>query len=134
MTWADSIIVHITWLTFWLAPFKCCSLLSSSFCFSVPVVSWALQLWFWSYQFKVFDFKIPKSKSNFYYKRPFLLAVMSKLFSKLGQKIASSTDERMRTMNEIIVGMKAIKLYAWEKSFEKLIQTCRRYYQNPILK
>ena len=57
----------------------------------------------------------------------FAIALMGNLFSKLGQKIALRTDERMRTMNEIIAGMRAIKMYAWEKPFAKLVDICRRY-------
>ncbi|KAL7041242.1 hypothetical protein ACKWTF_000685 [Chironomus riparius] len=34
-------------------------------------------------------------------------------------------DERVKSMNEILNGMKVLKLYAWEPSFEKLIQEIR---------
>lgn len=34
-------------------------------------------------------------------------------------------DERVKSMNEILSGMKVLKLYAWEPSFEKLIQEIR---------
>ncbi|KAG4077224.1 hypothetical protein HA402_005279 [Bradysia odoriphaga] len=34
-------------------------------------------------------------------------------------------DERVKSMNEIISGMKVLKLYAWEPSFEKLITAIR---------
>lgn len=30
-------------------------------------------------------------------------------------------DERVKSMNEILNGMKVLKLYAWEPSFEKLV-------------
>ena len=40
-------------------------------------------------------------------------------------RTARRTDERIRTMNEIIGGMRVIKLYAWEKPFAKLVETCR---------
>jgi ATP-binding cassette, subfamily C (CFTR/MRP), member 1 len=30
-------------------------------------------------------------------------------------------DERVKSINEILNGMKVLKLYAWEPSFEKLI-------------
>ena len=30
-------------------------------------------------------------------------------------------------MNEIINGIKVIKMYAWESSFEKLVEKARRY-------
>lgn len=34
-------------------------------------------------------------------------------------------DERVKSMNEILSGMKVLKLYAWEPSFEKLITDVR---------
>lgn len=34
-------------------------------------------------------------------------------------------DQRVRTMNEILSGMKVLKLYAWEPSFEKSIEVIR---------
>ncbi|CAL1540698.1 unnamed protein product, partial [Lymnaea stagnalis] len=34
-------------------------------------------------------------------------------------------DERLKTMNEILSGIKVLKLYAWETSFEERIQTLR---------
>jgi ATP-binding cassette subfamily C (CFTR/MRP) protein 1 len=34
-------------------------------------------------------------------------------------------DERVKSMNEILNGMKVLKLYAWEPSFEKLIMDIR---------
>ena len=51
---------------------------------------------------------------------------MGKLFSKLRLKTVLRSDRRIRILNEIIVGMKVIKLYAWEKPFSKLIEHCRR--------
>lgn len=35
-------------------------------------------------------------------------------------------DERMKTMNEILVGIKALKLYGWESSFEAIVQGLRK--------
>lgn len=35
-------------------------------------------------------------------------------------------DERVKSMNEILSGMKVLKLYAWEPSFEKLILGTRK--------
>lgn len=34
-------------------------------------------------------------------------------------------DERVKSMNEILSGMKVLKLYAWEPSFENLIKDIR---------
>lgn len=41
-------------------------------------------------------------------------------------KTAAFTDVRIRTMNEVISGMKIIKMYAWEKSFAELVSGLRR--------
>ena len=36
-------------------------------------------------------------------------------------------DERIKIMNEIIIGMRVIKMYAWEKSFAELVTAIRKY-------
>ena len=46
-------------------------------------------------------------------------------FSKLRSETAVKTDERIRIMNEIIQGIKVIKMYAWEFSFAKMLQEAR---------
>ncbi|XP_053404593.1 ATP-binding cassette sub-family C member 4-like isoform X3 [Mercenaria mercenaria] len=51
---------------------------------------------------------------------------MGKLFSKFRQKTAKFTDERVRLMNEIIAGMRVIKMYCWEKPFGDLVKKVRR--------
>nr|WEU39104.1 NIES ABC protein [Daphnia magna] len=57
---------------------------------------------------------------------------MGKVFSKLRLETAKRTDERIRTMNEIISAMRVIKMYTWEKPFAKLISKCRRKEINVI--
>ncbi|XP_055936124.1 ATP-binding cassette sub-family C member 4-like isoform X2 [Argiope bruennichi] len=52
--------------------------------------------------------------------------MMGKLFSKLRMKTASLTDERIRLMNEIIGGMRVIKMYGWEFPFANLVDSIRR--------
>ncbi|CAG5134060.1 unnamed protein product, partial [Candidula unifasciata] len=51
---------------------------------------------------------------------------MGKLFSKLRRKTAIHTDERVKVMNEIISGMRVIKMYCWEKPFGDLVEKIRR--------
>ncbi|XP_013144481.1 PREDICTED: probable multidrug resistance-associated protein lethal(2)03659 [Papilio polytes] len=51
---------------------------------------------------------------------------MSKLAARLRMKTACKTDERVRIMDEIINGMQVIKMYAWEKPFEKVVALARK--------
>ncbi|NWR88374.1 MRP4 protein, partial [Furnarius figulus] len=51
---------------------------------------------------------------------------IGRLFSSLRSKTAALTDVRIRTMNEVISGMKIIKMYAWENSFAELVNGLRR--------
>lgn len=51
----------------------------------------------------------------------------------LGKKVfeirlnsAQKTDERGQLINEIIMGIQAIKMYTWEKPFEQLIKYARK--------
>ncbi|KAJ8031340.1 Multidrug resistance-associated protein 4 [Holothuria leucospilota] len=53
-------------------------------------------------------------------------AFMGKMFSQLRAKTALLTDERVRIMNEIIAGMRIIKIHAWEVPFTKLVEEARR--------
>ncbi|GFY48387.1 hypothetical protein TNIN_211863 [Trichonephila inaurata madagascariensis] len=52
--------------------------------------------------------------------------MMGKLFSKLRLKTAALTDERIRLMNEIIGGMRVIKMYGWEFPFANLVDSIRK--------
>lgn len=44
---------------------------------------------------------------------------------RLQVKQMKNKDERVKIMNEILSGMKVLKLYAWEESFEKQIREIR---------
>ena len=57
---------------------------------------------------------------------------MGRMFSILRRKTAIRTDKRIQTMNEILIGMRIIKMYAWEKPFAKLIELCRRYIKEAV--
>ena len=51
---------------------------------------------------------------------------VGKKFSQLRSKTAKLTDIRLRITNEIIKGIKVIKMYAWEDSFAKLVANARK--------
>uniref|UniRef100_A0A8C6CPX6 Multidrug resistance-associated protein 4 n=1 Tax=Moschus moschiferus TaxID=68415 RepID=A0A8C6CPX6_MOSMO len=63
-----------------------------------------------------------------------LQSCVGKLFSSLRSKTAAFTDTRIRTMNEVITGIRIIKMYAWEKSFADLITNLRRKEISKILR
>lgn len=51
---------------------------------------------------------------------------MSHKNGKLRHKTAVATDKRLEVMNEIISGIRAVKMYAWEWSFTEIIRQLRR--------
>ncbi|XP_015233372.1 PREDICTED: multidrug resistance-associated protein 4-like isoform X1 [Cyprinodon variegatus] len=60
--------------------------------------------------------------------------MFGKLFSKFRSKTAILTDSRIRTMNEVVSGMRIIKMYAWEKPFAALVSEVRRKEISKIMK
>ena len=46
--------------------------------------------------------------------------------ARLRLKVAVRTDNRAKLMSEIIVAMRVIKMYGWEKPFAALIRGLRR--------
>ncbi|XP_031814417.1 multidrug resistance-associated protein 4 [Sarcophilus harrisii] len=63
-----------------------------------------------------------------------LQSCFGRLFSSLRSQTAAFTDVRIRTMNEVIMGIRIIKMYAWEKPFAELITHLRRKEISKILK
>ncbi|KAK4880096.1 hypothetical protein RN001_008242 [Aquatica leii] len=55
-----------------------------------------------------------------------LQSYTGKLSSVYRRQTAYKTDERVRLMDEIIAGVQVIKMYAWEKPFEKIIKLARK--------
>uniref|UniRef100_A0A8C5FAE4 ATP-binding cassette, sub-family C (CFTR/MRP), member 4 n=1 Tax=Gadus morhua TaxID=8049 RepID=A0A8C5FAE4_GADMO len=48
-----------------------------------------------------------------------------RMFSVYRSRTAVLTDHRIRTMNEVVTGMRIIKMYAWEKPFAALVSEYR---------
>ncbi|XDA80093.1 hypothetical protein R6Z07F_010084 [Ovis aries] len=78
-----------------------------------------------------FNYQCPKGKINLNY-------VFIKPHSPSGicnrSKTAALTDNRIKTMSEVITGIRTIKMYAWEKSFTDFITRLRRNEISKILK
>ncbi|XP_015329371.2 ATP-binding cassette sub-family C member 4-like isoform X2 [Bos taurus] len=64
----------------------------------------------------------------------FLQSYFGKLFSSLRSETAALTDKRIRTMSEVITGIRTIKMNAWEKSFMDRITRLRSKEISKILK
>nr|DBA33080.1 TPA: hypothetical protein GDO54_000812 [Pyxicephalus adspersus] len=63
-----------------------------------------------------------------------LQTCLGKFFTSLRSTTAAFTDTRIRTMNEVISGMRIIKMYAWEKSFTELVNQIRRKEISKVLR
>ncbi|KAF5304447.1 hypothetical protein FQA39_LY09643 [Lamprigera yunnana] len=61
-----------------------------------------------------------------------LFLCLKKLIIKTRTKMSKRRDERLRLMNEIIQGIKVIKMYAWEKPFANIIKKIREYEMDSI--
>ncbi|XP_067113164.1 ATP-binding cassette sub-family C member 4-like [Osmerus mordax] len=60
--------------------------------------------------------------------------LFGRLFSSLRAQTASLTDNRIRTMNEVVSGIRIIKMYAWEKPFSALVDEIRRKEISKIMR
>lgn len=53
-------------------------------------------------------------------------AYITKKSAQLRLKTAKRTDYRVKVMNEIILGIQVIKMYAWEMSFAGMVDKIRK--------
>jgi ATP-binding cassette subfamily C (CFTR/MRP) protein 4 len=51
---------------------------------------------------------------------------LARLFGRLRFKSALVTDKRVRIMNEVITGIRVIKMYAWEHAFRHVVTKLRK--------
>ncbi|CAL8406687.1 unnamed protein product [Arctogadus glacialis] len=54
-----------------------------------------------------------------------LQTLLGRLFSMFRSRMAVLTDSRIHTMNEVVSGIRIIKMYAWEKPFAALVSRFR---------
>ncbi|XP_058808247.1 ATP-binding cassette sub-family C member 4-like isoform X2 [Phymastichus coffea] len=57
-----------------------------------------------------------------------------RMTSTLRAKSAARTDKRVLLIGEIVGGIRSIKMYAWERSFERLVRLARRREIDAIVK
>lgn len=55
----------------------------------------------------------------------FLDLGIAKLMARLEQSVMKIKDERMKLMNDVLSGIRVLKLYAWEPSMRKMIAKLR---------
>ena len=54
------------------------------------------------------------------------IVVMTPRAAQLRRKAAAVTDQRLSVVNEIIPGIRTVKMYAWEDKFHNFIQGLRK--------
>ena len=63
---------------------------------------------------------------SFYSISIFCIIVLSHYSGKLRLKTAEARDKRLKVMNEVVYGVRAVKIYAWEMNFAEVIKQLRR--------
>uniref|UniRef100_A0A8D3DGI7 Cystic fibrosis transmembrane conductance regulator n=1 Tax=Scophthalmus maximus TaxID=52904 RepID=A0A8D3DGI7_SCOMX len=63
-----------------------------------------------------------------------LQTLFGRLFSKYRSLTAVLTDSRIRTMNEVLSGIRIIKMYAWEKPFMALVSEITQVMKTSYLR
>jgi len=71
-------------------------------------------------------FNILQSLHFIFFSYKLYLDYIGRSFAVHGAKIAVETDKRGSIMNEIIIAIRVIKMYGWEKPFSQLIEQARR--------
>jgi hypothetical protein len=56
----------------------------------------------------------------------FFIVRLSYYFAELRVQQVGVTDERLAVMSEIIAGIRAVKMYAWEWNYKDEVQNLRR--------
>ncbi|CAH2056117.1 unnamed protein product, partial [Iphiclides podalirius] len=63
-----------------------------------------------------------------------LQGYLGKISSNLRHKTTTRTDNRIRLMNEVVQSIEAIKIYAWEKTFTRILGEARQKEMNALKK
>ncbi|XP_059617752.1 ATP-binding cassette sub-family C member Sur [Phlebotomus argentipes] len=58
--------------------------------------------------------------------------IIGKMMSKNAEKMSQYTDERLNKLNEILLGIRIIKLNAWVESFKERLHACREKELRPM--
>lgn len=65
-------------------------------------------------------------KKNEIIHKTIITAYIGKTIKILTNKVSLRTDKRLSLLDEIIGGVKVIKMYAWEKPFSRLVDKARK--------
>lgn len=55
-----------------------------------------------------------------------LIGFLANKQGHLRSKITKKTEYRIKIMNELVSGIQVIKMYAWEKPFQKVVDAARK--------
>ncbi|XP_067119333.1 ATP-binding cassette sub-family C member 4-like [Centruroides vittatus] len=97
------------------------NIFSLAYVFADPLIIVAVVAILWQY----FGWTILVGISTIFIFVPIQL-ILGKVYSKLRLQIAKAGDERLNLLNEMIAGMRLIKMYTWEKPFTLLIENARK--------
>ena len=57
----------------------------------------------------------------------YLQVILSKQFAKYREKQAIATDKRLSAMNDVVRGIRLVKMNGWEDNHIQLVRSLRRY-------